>query len=363
MEGGGRIELNRLAALAALLLAACGGSALPPPVEIAPAGERALMRWGNGWRLSLAPPRFPYNQEKVIFDGMSGVGTGAPFGCGVESRPTGYFAIRRAPLVCATGRPDGALRVAPVGDDLHTRVLDAAPTRDGLTVVTARSGYVAVITVSPEGDIRRQTLLPDRGVDQAVILPSGRLVILRPEAEGCSWTTFDLTGEAPRQLSRTPADHAYQCHSANFARTVIRDQTTGEAYLHFDRPDPRRLYRIGEPGPDGPAVLAAADIAEGVPLTEGSDPRLLMINDGVLLFSAGRNETFGPRIGVRELAARRSGYVDLPGSGSPGPSANARILAFMAPAAPGGPPRVVLQHPRTGHSTIETIDVSAALDR
>ncbi|GEM_PF-1811643 len=364
MEGGGSTELKRLAVLAALLLAGCGGSAVtPPPVEVVPAGERALMRWENGWRLSLAPPRFPYNQETVVFDAMSGAGTSAPFGCGLEARQTGYFAIRRAPLICAAGRLDGALRVAPVGDDLHTRVLDAAPTQDGLTVLTTRAGAIAVITLSPEGDIRRQTLLPYRGVDQAVILPSGRLVVLSREADGCAWTTFDLTGEAPRELSRSPADHPWQCQSAHSARTVIRDQTTGEAYLHFDHPGPRLLYRIGEPGPGGPAVLAAADIADGVPLTEGSDPRLLTVNDGVLLFSAGRNGTFGPRIGVRDLAAGRGGYVDLPGSGSSHPSANTRIIAFMPPGVPGAAPRVVLMHPHTGHSTIETIDVSAALDR
>ena len=363
MEGGGGIELKRFAAIVALLLAACGGSALtPPPVEIVPAGERALMRWENGWRLSLAPPRFPYNQETVVFDGLSGAGMGQPFGCGLEFRQTGYFAIRRAPLVCAIGRPDGAIRVAPVGNDLHSRVFDAAPTRDGLIVVTARSGNVAVITLSPEGDIRRQTLLPDRGVDQAVILPSGRLVVLRREADGCSWTTFDLTGEAPRQLSKTLADHHYQCQSAHSARTVIRDQTTGEAYLHFDHPAPRRLYRIGEPGAGGPAVLVAADISEGVPLNEGSDPRLLTVNDGFLLFSAGRNETFGPRIGVRDLAAGRGGHVDLPGSGSSDPSANASVIAFLPPAARSGAPRLALQHPHTGHSTIETINVSAAFD-
>lgn len=362
MEGGGGIELKRLVALAALLLAACGGSAVTrPPVEIVPAGERALMRWENGWRLSLAPPGFPYNQETVVYDGMSGVGTGEPFGCGLEFRQRAYLETRRAPLICAIGRADGAIRVAPIGDDLHTRVLDAAPTRDGLTVVTARSGNVAVIILSPEGDIRRQTLLPDRDVDQAVILPSGRLVVLRHEADDCAWTTFDLTGETPRQLSRTPADHPYQCQSAHSARTVIRDQTTGEAYLHFDHPEPRRLYRIGEPDPGGPAMLAAADIAEGVPLNEGSDPRLLTVNSGVLLFSAGRNETFGPRIGVRDLSAGRGGHVDLAGSGSSDPSANARIIAFMPPAAQGGAPRVVLMHPHTGHSTIETIDVSAAL--
>ena len=364
MEGGGGIELNRLAALAALLLAACGGSAVaPPPVEIVPAGERALMRWENGWRLSLAPPRFPYNRETVVFDGMSGAGTGAPFGCGVEYGTGSYLSVARGPLLCATGQPGGGVRVARVGGALHSRVLDAVSMPDGLTVVTTRTGGVAaaVITLSPEGDIRRETLLPERGMDQAVILPSGRLAVLRREADGCFWTVFDLAGEAPRPLSRTPADHAYQCQSAHSARTVIRDQITGEAYLYFDHPGPRRLYRVGEPGPGGPAVLAAADIAEGVPLNEGSDPRLLTVNDGVLLFTAGRNETFGPRIGVRDLATGRSGYVDLPGSRSSDPSANGRVIAFMPPAALRESPRVVLQHPRTGYSTIETIDLATAV--
>jgi len=321
------------------------------------------MRWNNGWRLSLAPPRFPYNRETVVFAGMSGAGAGSPFGCGVEYAPAGYFSMARGPLVCAIGQSGGAVRLAPVGRALHYRVFDAAPTSGGLTVVTAPHGGGALVTtLSPRGDILSERLLPVRNPDQVVILPSGRLVVLKQEDDGCGWTVLDLEGEAPRQVSRTPADHAYQCQSSSSARTVLRDQTTGEAYLHFDHPTRHRLYRIGEPGPGGPAVLAAADIADGVPLNESSEPSTLMVNDGVLLFSAGRNATFGARIGVRDLAASRSGYVDLPGSGSSQPSSNAGVIAFLPPAAPGGAPRVVLQHPHTGHSTIGTIDVSAAVD-
>jgi hypothetical protein len=355
--------VKRALALVGLLLSGCGGAALTPrPVELIPANsERAFMRWNNGWRLSLAPPRFPYNTETVVFAGMSGAGTGAPFGCGVEYAPAGYFSMARGPLVCAIGQPGGAVRLAPVGRTLHYRVFDAAPTPDGLTVVTApHGGGLSVTTLSPRGDIMRDRLLPVRNPDQVVVLPSGRLVVLNREDGGCFWTVLDLEGEAPRQISRTPADHAYQCHSSSFARTVLHDQTTGEAYLYFDHPTEHGLYRIGEPGPAGPAALVA-DMADGVPLNESSEPRALMVNDGIVLFSGGRTAAFGPRIGVRDLAAGQSVYVDLPGSGSPQPSSNVSVIAFLPPVAAGGAPRVVLQHPRTGHSTIETIEVSAAV--
>jgi len=364
MEGGRQPELTRLALLSALLLAACGGPGLTPrPVEIVPAGaDQALTRWSNGWRLSKAPPRFPYNSETVVFAGMSGAGTGAPFGCGVEYAPAGYFSMARGPLVCVFGQPDGALRLASVGDGLHYRVFDAAPTAGGLTVVTAPlGGGLMVLTLSPQGEVLGRKRLPRPTPDQAVILPSGRLVVVEREPGGCFWTVVDLADEAPRQVSKTPADHSYQCQSSSSARGVLRDQTTGEAYLYFDHPTPRRLYRIEEPGRAGPAALAALDIAAGTPLNENSDPGILTINDGTLLFSAGRNASFGPRIGVHDLRRDRGGYIDLPGSGSSQAGDNPTVSAFLAPTDRGRPARLVIQHPRTGHSTIETIDPSAVI--
>lgn len=348
--------MKRLWTLALLGLAACAihpASADDPATRL-PDGDLAFMHSEAGWRLSTAPPRFPYNSDTTPrFDGMSGAGSDAPFGCGLEPVKRGYFSVVRGRLICAMGRADGALHLRPIGRGVYTRVYDATAVSGPLTVIAHRYGQpqVAVMTVNSLGEPAVIGRLPERlRPDQTAVLPSGRVAVLHRDDGSCVWSVFAFEDGSVRETSRTPADHPYQCQSANFGARLIRDQVTGEAYLRMRHPAPNMLYRINDNGTSSPATLVTQDFAAGMT----GDPQLETALDGALYFAL--PTVSGPLAGRYDVASNRTGTVDLT-SPTGRWQDTARLTGFMIGEEAGDPPRMTMMQPRSGETTLVSMRV------
>lgn len=366
------------AAIAVLTLAGCASyPAEPYTLETTtPGAELAFMSGESGhWSLSPVPPRAPYNQERPPsrLTAVWGTGTEAPFACGLTAVKGSYWSGSRGRLNCAIGDDAGRVRVEPIGSGVYREAFDAVRGRDGLSVVADRfGGEVELINLAHDGRIMGVGRLPhDLVAEQAVLLPSGRLAVLRrdPETRLCAWAVYSFETGAPREVSQTPADN---CAGASSGGDVLRDQVTGQAYF---------LTRAARPGmarlDETPAGLIAVPIdIHALPLdsTHG-EARAPVILDGVMYFLAGYGEDRGAVIGLYDLRTKTHRRLAFPGPGPEtadeaayvtaanglrlrtGPSRMRQLMGFLAPASPGQPPRLVL---RSTVGPVEVIDLDLA---
>lgn len=346
------------AALAALTVGGCAGAvAAPETYDLEtrrPGAELAFVRGTAGWRLSTVPPRYPYNSETTPrFDGLSGAGSDAPFGCGLEVVKRGYLSVVRGRLICAMGQADGVLQLRPIGRGDYTRVYDATAVSGPMTVIANQYGQrqVAVMTLDARGDIALIRRLPE-GVrpDQAAVLPSGRVAVLHTDAGSCVWSVFAFEDGGVRETSRTEADHRYQCQSALSGGRLIRDQVTGQAYVRMKHPAPNMLYRIHDNGTGSPATLVTDDFTAGMT----GEPRLETALNGALYFTLATNS--GPLAGRYDPASNRTETVDLT-SPTGRWQDTARLTGFMVGEEAGDPPRMTLLQ-RSGETTLVSMRIS-----
>lgn len=342
---------------AALALAACANApvAADDPATRLPDEPVAFVHGEGGWRLSTVPPRFPYNAETTPrFDGLSGAGSPAAFGCGLEPVRRGYFSTTRGRLICAIGLADGGLRLWAVGSADYTRVYDATVVSGRRTVVAHQYGQtrVAVLTVTPEGEAAVIGRLPEQmRPDQAALLPSGRIAVLHRDGDACVWSVIAFEDGNPREIARAGADHRYQCQSSSSSARLIRDQVSGEAYVRMRYPAPNMLYRIRDNGAAGPATLVSDDFTGG----RTGDPQMETAIRGAVYFSlpnvagavAGRYDIASGRTGTMDLTSPTGRWQDAP-----------RLTGFMTGEAPGDPPRITLMDLRSGRTTLAPVRVA-----
>ena len=348
----GKGAVMRLLAVISALMAMAFSACAQPVRSIVAVGENGtspvFVLRGEGWVLSSSHPRFPYEDEGLVFSGMSGAATATPFGCGLADIRYSYFAGQRGRLACVSRGPDGRLRLTRIADRTpYSRVYDAADGDGGHIVIARshRSPVVRVMTLSGDGSVLRSVNLPfsaDQSPDQVVILASGRLAALRKDGRNCEWVVLERAGPGFRTVSVSPADHLFQCQSHARGTGVIRDQFTGDAYLRQYAPDKNALYRIGDNGDASPATLAVRDIAATLPMDAGSQPRLVTVLNGALLFEA--PSVAGPVIVHYELVTGRLSRTDLRASSGRW-SDSGRVHGFMLAGPAGDGVQVVVMTP------------------
>lgn len=232
---------------------------------------------------------------------MFGAGGEAPFGCGLTAVSSGYFSGPRGGLACATRAADGGLKMWVVQRDPYfARVYDAVPLQNRfLVVVKPFGGPVAkTIFLDPDGEVQGTFNLPGSAPDEAVVLPSGRIAVLRSEGGSCNWTILERGKADFRPIATAPADRPL-CHLSSFSGEVLRDQTSGQAYLRSRYPEPNALYRIDDNGPRSPSTLVAADFGADVDPDSNSEASYVTIYDGAVYFNY--TTQAGPIIGRYDL--------------------------------------------------------------
>ncbi|NBW08047.1 MAG: hypothetical protein EBR82_08465 [Caulobacteraceae bacterium] len=313
--------MRLLALVSALLVSACAapGQQIQPLTLDAQGAEPVFLLDAGGWKLSPARPVFPIDDSGwPALTGMSGAATASPFGCGLADVHADYFSPRRGRLACVLRGADGRLRLTRLaGRTSFYRVYDAAPSEQGYIVVTRpyRSRAAQVMTLSADGELLRSVELPDAydwSPDQIALLPTGRILVLTRTAAACEWRVLERSGDTFRTVSTTPADHVFQCQTADHGGGgLIRDQATGQIYLRQFYPDKNALYRLDDNTDRGrgPATLAVRDMAALLPMDVGSEPAKVAVLNGALYFEA--PSVSGPIVVRYDLATERLGRTDL----------------------------------------------------
>ncbi|MND89466.1 hypothetical protein D3C80_815240 [compost metagenome] len=259
-----------------------------------------FLRKAGVWALSSAQPGYPYNSEPVL-QTMFGAGGEAPFGCGLTAVRNGYFSGPRGGLACATRAADGRLKLRGVQRGAHfARVYDAVPLQDGFLIVVKPFGGPAAKTIFLDlnGEVQGTFTLPGSAPDEAVVLPSGRIALLRSEGASCNWTILERGKADFRPVATAPEDRPL-CHLSSFSGEALRDQMSGQAYLLSRYPERNALYRIDDNGPRSPSTLVAADFGADVDPDSSSDASYVTIHDGAVYFTYPTQA--GPIIGRYDL--------------------------------------------------------------
>ena len=271
---------------------------------------QVFLRKAGGWALSPAQPGYPYNSEPAL-QTMFGAGGDAPFGCGLTAVRSGYFSGPRGELACATRAADGGLTLKALQRGAYfARVYDAIPLENGFVVVVKPFGQPVAKTIilGPDGEVQASFTLPGGVPDEAVILPSGHIALLRDEGASCNWTILEQDKVAFRPVATTPADRPL-CHLSSFGGELLRDQASGQAYLRSRYPEPNALYRIDDKGPRSPSTLVAADFGADVDPDFSTDASYVTIHDGSVYFNYPTEA--GPIIGRYNLKTGETTRTDF----------------------------------------------------
>ncbi|MGV9008890.1 hypothetical protein [Brevundimonas sp.] len=350
-----------LIALAVATLAGCSSSGSAPPVWIdtaKPGAELAFMRAEAGWKLSLSPPRFPYNiGVGPELEGLSGAGSPSAFGCGLTSLTSNYFSGRRGRLACLIGQADGRLLQATIGSSTVSRVHDATPIQGDRQVIAQFVGTAgpSILTLSPDGTVTNAVVLDRRWrPDQAVILRTGRIALSQRTEGRCTWYVLERRGATYSVVSETPADASNQCHASGSGGGILRDQVNGELYAHFGYPSENTLYKIDDNGARGPLQILTPDLAAGAPSGAG-DASLMIAHDGTIYF--GLTTPAGPVLGRHTVTSGRTTFTDLTASTGRWQD-TARLTGFIIGDDPAAAPLAALMNLQTGETALRAFDDS-----
>lgn len=302
----------KLALIATIAAAGVIQSCAKPSEPLIETGiaPQVFLRKVGGWALSPAQPGYPYNSEPAL-QTMFGAGGEAPFGCGLTAVRSGYFSGPRGELACATRAADGGLTLKTVQSGAYfARVYDAIPLQNGFVVVVKPFGRPAAKTIvlGLDGEFQASFTLPGSAPDEAVILPSGRIALLRDEGASCNWTILEQDKVAFRPVATTPADRSL-CHLSSFSGELLRDQVSGQAYLRSRYPEPNALYRIDDNGTRSPSTLVAADFGADVDPDLSTDASHVTIHDGAVYFNYPTEA--GPIIGRYNLKTGATTRTDF----------------------------------------------------
>jgi len=275
--------------------------------DIAPS---IFLRKAGVWALSSAQPGFPYNSEPAL-QTMFGAAGESPFGCGLTAVRNGYFSGPRGGLTCASRAADGSLKLKEIQRGAHfARVYDAVPWENGFLVVAQPSGRAGAqaIFLDTDGDIQGTSILPGSRPDQALIMPTGRIAVLRNEGRSCNWIVLERVEASFRPVAMIPADQPL-CHLSSFSGEALRDQASGQTYLRSRYPEPNALYQIDDNGAQSPATLVTVDFGADVDPDSSSDASYVTIHDGAVYFSSPTRA--GPIIGRYDLETRNTTITDF----------------------------------------------------
>lgn len=315
--------------------------------------SHVFLRKQSGWALSPAQPTYPYNAEPGL-QTMFGAGGEEPFGCGLTAVRNGYFLGPRGQLACATRAADGRLAMMRVQrGEQFARVYDAIPSQNGFLVVVKQFGRpeAKAIFLGAAGEVQATLTLPGSAPDEAVVLPSGRIALLRSEGASCSWTLVER-GEADfRPVATASADRPL-CNLSSFAGEALRDQTSGQAYLRSRYPEPNALYRIDDNGTHSPSTLVAADFSVGVDPDFNSEADYVTIHDGSVYFNYPTQA--GPIIGRYDLTTGETTRTDFRAPSGSWHDAE-RVYGFAIAEIFGVSPHVALMN-RAGETRITALN-------
>lgn len=299
-----------------------------------------ILRKAGVWALSSAQPGYPYNSEPVL-QTMFGAGSEAPFGCGLMAVHTGYLSGPRGGLACTTPTFDGRLMLRRIQRGANfARVYDAVPLQDGFLIVVKPFGGPGAKTIflDPDGEVQGTFTLPGSVPDEAVVLPSGRIALLRSEGASCNWTILERGKADFRPVATAPEDRPL-CHLSSFGGEALRDQTSGQAYLLSRYPEPNALYRIDDNGPRRLSTLVAADFGADVDPDSNSGASFVTIHDGAVYFNYPTQA--GPIIGRYDLKTGDTKRTDFRAPSGSWHDAE-QVYGFAIAKIFGSSPRVAL---------------------